>query len=124
MLRVLVLLSASQAAVERAAAANVPQHGIAQTSTFVQPTVDVVLAHYKEDVGWLARERALDGARVLVYSKGGAEVNVPPNVMVKKLPNVGRESQCACSRHLAFTRPRRTENNRSCVIAARTSSTS
>merc|ERR1719356_1985609 len=54
----------------------------------VAPNVDVVVAHYDEDLAWLDRYRSPD-VRFRVYSKGGdAQAGIS-----ELLPNVGRESQ-------------------------------
>merc|ERR1719343_1494006 len=52
------------------------------------PTVDVVVAHYNEDLAWVDRYRSPD-VRFKVYSKGGAA----QQGVYELLPNVGRESQ-------------------------------
>merc|ERR1719382_1232101 len=54
----------------------------------VAPSVDVVVAHYNEDLTWLDQYRSPD-VRFRVYSKGGAA----QQGVSELLPNVGRESQ-------------------------------
>ncbi|KAI9858338.1 MAG: hypothetical protein M1824_004359 [Vezdaea acicularis] len=51
-----------------------------------QPTVQIVVAHYNEDLSWL--EPVKDSC--IVYSKGGAK-NAPTDYPYISLPNIGRE---------------------------------
>ncbi len=51
--------------------------------------VDIVVAHYKEDLGWL---ESIDGHNVIVYDKNPDEVSVFPGATHIRLPNRGRES--------------------------------
>merc|ERR1719502_2626601 len=58
-------------------------------------SIDVVLAHHDEDLGWLETEPALSKleARVVVYHKGTGDLpKLPVGFEVAKLTNVGRES--------------------------------
>ncbi|KAI9696602.1 MAG: hypothetical protein M1836_005621 [Candelina mexicana] len=50
-----------------------------------RPSVEVVVAHYNEDLSWLKEELG----SCTIYSKGGKE-NVPPQPHII-LPNIGRE---------------------------------
>ncbi len=53
--------------------------------------VDIVVARYKEDIGWLDRLRPERFRRIVIYNKGGDDLKVPyPNAEVRVLPNVGR----------------------------------
>ena len=74
-------------------------------TTATVPSIDVVLAHYDEDISWISKEAAITGynkARVHVYHKGAAgdavkklsDALLPsvPAAKVVSLPNVGRES--------------------------------
>ncbi len=56
-------------------------------------TIDLVIARYAEDLGWLQSLDLGKFRNVIVYNKGDTEIenlNLRENVRVVKLPNVGR----------------------------------
>ncbi|GAX84763.1 hypothetical protein CEUSTIGMA_g12185.t1 [Chlamydomonas eustigma] len=69
----------------------------------MEANIDIVVAHFREDLGWLSeahaaiQERFLARVRLFVYHKGGQDIAgvkalCPPGADVSPLPNVGRES--------------------------------
>jgi len=58
----------------------------------IEPTVDLVVARYEEDISWINSIPKDIYDRVIIYNKGGdAEFNIDRSE-VKNLPNYGRES--------------------------------
>ena len=55
------------------------------------PTVDLVIARYNEDLGWLDKYRDVSFNQIFVYNKGKGEVVCPlKQTLYVSLPNVGR----------------------------------
>lgn len=54
------------------------------------PEFEVVVARYNEEVEWIAEY--FPTQKVTLYNKGKDDLNLPSNVQIIKLPNVGRES--------------------------------
>jgi hypothetical protein len=51
---------------------------------------EVVIARYNEDLAWVKEEFPTE--RVIVYNKGKDDLILSKNCIIKKLPNIGRES--------------------------------